>query len=81
MILRYAVTPAEAGRSVESICRRELRLSAAALRKAKAGQGLLVNGSPAFASAVLRAGDEVSVRLREEAPAYPPESGELCIVF
>ena len=81
MTLRYPVPPEAEGRTLESVCRRELRLSATLLRKAKAEQGLLVNGSPAFASQRLAAGDQVLVRLREEAPTYPPEPGELRILY
>jgi len=81
MTLRYPVSPEAEGRTLESVCRKELRLSAAQLRKAKAEQGLLVNGSPAFASYRLAAGDEAAVLLREETPDYPPEPGELRILY
>ena len=81
MTLRYTVgLPAE-GRTLESVCRGELRLSAAQLRKCKAEQGLLVNGSPAFASYVLRAGDHVAAMLKESPPEYPPESGDLHVLY
>lgn len=81
MTLRFTVTPAEAGRQLQSLCRNELRLSAAQLRKLKADQGLLVNGSPAFASYVLSPGDQITALLREELPDYPPEPGELHILY
>lgn len=81
MTLRYTVLPEKAGQRLDGICRRELRLSATMLRKCKAEQGLLVNGSPAFASAITAAGDEIAVLLREEAPEYPPEPGELHILY
>ncbi len=80
MTLRYTVPPEEAGRRLDSLCRRELRLSTTQLRRLKAEQGLLVNGSPAFASYPVAPGDEITALLREEAPEYPPEPGELRIL-
>ena len=81
MTLRFNVTAETAGRQLRSVCRRELHLSATQLRKLKAEEGLLVNGSPAFASYVLAAGDQITVLLREELPSYPPEPGELHILY
>ena len=81
MTLRFTVTADTAGRQLQSVCRRELRLSAAQLRKLKAEQGLLVNGSPAFSSRTLAAGDQITAMLREELPDYPPEPGELHILY
>jgi RluA family pseudouridine synthase len=79
--LRYTVGPDKAGSTLQSLCRTALRLSAAQLRRAKQKQGLLVNGSPAFASRPLCAGDLVQVELWEEPPAYPPEPGGLRILY
>ncbi len=81
MTLRFTVTADTAGRQLQSVCRRELHLSTAQLRRLKAEQGLLVNGSPAFASYLLAAGDQITALLREELPAYPPEPGELHILY
>ena len=81
MTLRFTVTAETAGRQLQSVCRKELRLSAAQLRKLKAEQGLLVNGSPAFSSSVVKAGDQITAVLREDAPEYPPEPGELHILY
>jgi len=81
MTLRFTVSADTAGRQLQSVCRRELRLSATQLRKVKAEQGLLVNGSPAFVSYLLSAGDQITVLLKEDAPDYPPEPGELHILY
>lgn len=81
MTLRYTVPPQGAGRKLGDLCRSELRLSAVQLRRLKTEQGLLVNGSPAFTSCVLQAGDRVTVLMREEVPEYPPEPGDLHILF
>lgn len=81
MRLTYTVTEAEAGRRLQSLCRRELSLSAAQLRRAKAGEGLFVNGSPAFSNRTLEEGDRVEILLEEPLPEYPPEEGELNILF
>ena len=81
MTLRFTVTPETAGRQLQSVCRKELHLSATQLRKLKAEQGLLVNGSPAFASSIMSAGDEITALLREDLPEYPPEPGELHILY
>ena len=81
MILRYTVPSRQAGQRLDGLCRRELRLSTTQLRKLKAEQGLLVNGSPAFASYITAEGDEITAHLREAAPTYPPEPGDLQIQY
>ena len=81
MTLRYTVSPQAAGRRLGSICREELRLSAAQLRRLKAEQGLLVNGSPSFSSHTVQTGDRIVALLREDAPEYPPEPGDLHILY
>ena len=80
MTLRFRVTAETAGWQLQSICRRKMHLSTTQLRKLKSEQGLLVNGSPAFASSVLAPGDEIIALLREDLPNYPPEPGDLHIL-
>ena len=61
MVLRYTVPAAEDGRTLKSVLRSSLRLSAAQLRRLKAADAFLVNGEPSFADRRLRRGDELTL--------------------
>jgi 23S rRNA pseudouridine1911/1915/1917 synthase len=81
MILNYAVPASEAGRTLKSVLRGSLRLSAAQLRRLKAADALLVNGEPRYADHRLQAGDVLTLVMTEDAPAFPPEEGPLAVLF
>ncbi len=81
MILNYAVPASEAGRTLKSVLRGSLRLSAAQLRRLKAADALLVNGEPRYADHRLQAGDILTLVMTEDAPAFPPEEGPLAVLF
>ena len=81
MKLSYTVTEAAAGKTLQTVCRKELLLSATQLRKAKAGAGLSVNGSSAYSNRILSAGDVVELQLEETPPDYPPENGTLNLLY
>ncbi len=81
MELSYLASPEDDGRTLKSILRNELRLSATLLRRLKAANTLTLNGSPARVSAEVRPGDRVRLVLTEEPPAYPPEEGPLRVIY
>jgi 23S rRNA pseudouridine1911/1915/1917 synthase len=81
MVFRYTVPASEDGRTLKTILRGTLRLSAAQLRRLKAADALSVNGERAYLDRQLRRGDEVFLDMREPAPAFPPEEGPPTILF
>ena len=81
MVFRYTVPASEDGRTLKSVLRGTLRLSAAQLRRLKAADALSVNGERVFPDRQLRRGDVVCLDLREPAPAFPPEEGPLTVLF
>lgn len=63
-VLSLTVTPAQSGRTVLSLLKRELGLSTSCVNRLKrAERGITVNGSRVFTSAVLSAGDILAVDL------------------
>lgn len=81
MILRYAVPAEEEGRTLKSVLRSTLRLSAAQMRRLKAADAYFVNGEPVYADRLLRRGDELTLPMTEPEPAFPPEDGPLTVLF
>jgi len=81
MVFRYTVPDAEEGRTLKSVLRDSLRLSAAQFRRLKAADALFVNGEPCHAGRLLRQGDELVLTLTEDAPTYPAEEGALAVLF
>ena len=70
--MTITVTPQQAGRTVRSLLRYELGMSTALLNHLKRREdGILLNGSPVFTSAVVSAGDRLRVDLRDNAPEVP----------
>ena len=70
--MTITVTPQQAGRTVRSLLRYELGMSTALLNHLKRREdGILLNGSPVFTSAVVSAGDHLRVDLRDDAPEVP----------
>ena len=70
--MTLTVTPQQAGRTIRSLLRYELGMSTALLNHLKRREdGILLNGSPAFTSAVLAAGDRLTVDLRDDLPEAP----------
>lgn len=59
----------------------ELKMSTGLMNKLKWGDGIRVNGAPQRTNYPVKAGDVITVRLEEEAPAYPPEDGALDILY
>ena len=81
MILHYTVPAAEDGRTLKSVLRDSLRLSAAQLRRLKAADALSVNGVPCYADHRLREGDKLALPMTEPEPAFPPEEGPLAVLY
>ncbi len=81
MVFRYTVPASEEGRTLKTVLRESLRLSAAQLRRLKAADALLVNGEVSRADRRLLAGDTLLLHLTEAEPAFPPEEGPLSVLF
>ena len=81
MILRYTVPAEEEGRTLKSVLRSTLRLSATQMRRLKAADAFLVNGDPVHADRLLRQGDALTLPMTEPEPAFPPEEGPLTVLF
>ena len=70
--MTLTVTPAQAGRTVRSLLRHDLGLSTALLNHIKRREdGIVLNGVPVFTTAVVSAGDRLSVDLRDDRPDTP----------
>ena len=79
--LTWTVLPEEAGRAVRSLAPARFRLGTHAFRRLKALGGILVNGEPAHAGRILRAGDVLEIRLDGgELPGGPPAPAGGCAV-
>ena len=78
MELKHKAT--RAGR-LSTFLKGELGLSTGLMNKLKWNQKLYVNGIPRHADFPVSVGDEIVAMLDEETPAYPPEEGELTILY
>ena len=81
MVIRYTVPASENGRMLKNVLRDSLRLSTAQLRRLKAADALSVSGERSRVDRVLHTGDELVLRLTEDAPAFPPEDAPLTVLF
>ena len=61
--------------------RRELELSSSLVKRLKWQQALLVNGAVVKTDHFVQPGDEITVRLDEEIPEFPPQDGALEILY
>lgn len=66
---------------LSSFLRGELHMSASLMNKLKWGDGIRVNGQPQRTNFAVKPGDVITVTLDERTPEYPPEEGELEILF
>ena len=64
-----------------SFLRGEMNMSSGLMNRLKWKEGLFVNGIPRHTDYPVQIGDVITVPLEEPAPAYPPEAGELSIVY
>ena len=66
----YLIPPEQAGRKLRDILRREMRVSYGAMKSAKWDGRILLDGVPATVDTIVRAGQVVTMRWPEDAPAY-----------
>lgn len=64
-----------------SFLRRELGLSSSLVKRLKWKNAFLVNGQPARTDHPIRSGDVIAADLSEEIPDFPPEDGELEVLY
>ena len=81
MLLNYTVPPEDDGRTLNTILRNRLRLSATLLRRLKAASAVYVDGLPRHTDHRVSAGALVSVDISEPESDYPPEPGEIDVIF
>ena len=82
--LTASITQAQTGASVQTILRRELGLSAAAVRRAKAlDDGILLDGEPVFTNVRVEAGQVLTVAVGDQTGSdqIAPVPGPLNIVY
>ena len=78
MVLRY--TAPRAGR-LSAILREDMKVSAGLMNRLKWQDLIFVNGIPRHTDYPVAPGDVVTIPLDEPDPEYPPEEGELTILF
>jgi len=83
MIITYTATEKDIGRTVYSIARRELNVSAALLRRLKAANAINVSNAPVFTNYILSPSETVSLDIAaaEQPCDNLPEQGEIDILF
>ena len=81
MTLRYTATAEDQGKKLFSILRYRLHISAGQIKRLKYQTVMLVNGTPVHTNYVLSPGDEISLPLPEEHADFPPEPGDLTVLY
>lgn len=81
MKLSYTVPPERDGAQLKYILRRDMKVSAGLLRRAKAGGHIRINGEDVFVTRTVGAGDVAELELTEETPAVPAEEGPLDVLY
>ena len=66
---------------LSSFLREEMKMSAGLMNRLKWQDKIFVNGKPEHTDFAVKAGDVITVPLDEEMPEYPPEEGELAVLF
>lgn len=59
----------------------ELKMSTGLMNRLKWGDSIRVNGKPEHTDFAVHVGDQITVALEESGPEYPPEEGDLQILF
>ncbi|MBR3973883.1 MAG: RluA family pseudouridine synthase [Oscillospiraceae bacterium] len=72
---------AERDGRLSSFLREEMKMSAGLMNRLKWQDKIFVNGKPEHTDFAVKAGDVITVPLDEEIPEYPPEDGELTIIY
>ena len=81
MTLTYQAGPQDAGKQLFSVLRYRLRISAGQIKRLKYQTVMLVDGKPVHTDYILSPGQTVSLTLPPEQASFPPEPGELEILF
>jgi len=66
---------------LSSFLRGEMKLSYSLMNKLKWGDSIQVNGEPQRTNFPVKPGDVITVRMDEEEPEYPPEDGEISVLY
>lgn len=66
---------------LSSFLKRELEMSTGLIKHLKYDRAFCVNGTPQFTNYPVQPGDVITVRIEEDMPDYPAQSGALSILF
>lgn len=66
---------------LSSFLREEMKMSSGLMNRLKWKDGIFVNGKPEHTDFSVKPGDVITVPLDEEEPDYPPEDGEVSILY
>ena len=72
---------AERDGRLSSFLREEMKMSAGLMNRLKWQDKIFVNGKPEHTDFAVKAGDVITTALDEEIPEYPPEEGQLTIIY
>ena len=78
MEIRYTATRQA---RLSTILREDMQLSSGLMNRRKWKEAILVNGIPQHTDYPVQPGDAITVLLTEETPEYPPQEGNLQILF
>lgn len=80
-VIHYTVTAADAGRTVRDVLRRRLLFSRTHVQRLRRQSGIARNGEPVWTSAVVQAGDRLTLAWTEPAPGYAPEPLPVTVLY
>lgn len=80
-VLSHTVSAADAGRTVRDVLRRRLLLSRTHVQRLRRQHGIACNGVPVWTSAVVQAGDVVTLTWSEPGPSYVAELLPVPVVY
>ena len=78
--MELKIVAERAGR-LSSFLKGELKMSTGLMNRLKWGDAIRVNGTPQHTDFSVQPGDVITVRLDEPNPEYPPQEGELTILY
>lgn len=81
MTLNYTAGPMDAGKTLFSVLRYRLNISAGQIKRLKYQTCMLVNGIPVHTDFRVSPGDRIELPLPEEHASFPPEPGSLHILY
>ena len=81
MTLHYTVAPEDAGKTLFSILRYRLHVSAGQIKRLKYQTSMYVDGQAVHTDYRVQPGDEVTLPLPQEHADFPPEPGALTVLY